>query len=272
MSEGDDGPQLVVGRHPVREALEAGEAIERLLIAEGAQAHGTLADILRMAVAAGVPVQHVPRAALDRVVAGNLAGRHQGVVAWAAAYRYADLAEILARAIRAGEPPFVLLLDSIQDVHNVGALLRSAEAAGVHGVVLSDRYGAGISAAVRKTSAGAAAHLAVARADLPEAMDALGARGVGIAGLAADGAVPYDRADLAGPLAIAVGGEQRGLRPAVRRRCHFLLRLPMRGRVTSLNAGVAGSIALYEALRQRLAAREVSPGAAAAFDTEGPDD
>jgi 23S rRNA (guanosine2251-2'-O)-methyltransferase len=186
--------------------------------------------------------------------------RHQGVVAYLGGYRYRDLAEILARAIRLGEPPFVLVLDALQDVHNLGALLRSAEAAAVHGVVLSDRHGAGVTAAVRKASSGAVAHLAVARIDLSVALDDLRAHGVRLVGLTADGDPTYDQADLSGPLALVVGGEERGLSPAVSRRCHVLVRLPMHGRVASLNAGVAGSIALYEALRQRRRPVVAPPG------------
>lgn len=256
--------QVLYGRHPVLEALAAGEPLERVLVARGASSRGALAGILAAAREAGVPVQHVPTAVLDRAVAGMGSARHQGVVALGGGYRYADLAEILARAVRAGQPPFVLVLDALQDVHNLGALLRSAEAVGVHGVVLPDHQGAGVTAAVRKSSAGAVTHLAVARADLAAALDDLIARGLTVVGLAAEGAVAYDRADLAGPLALVVGGEGRGLRPMVRRRCRWLVGLPMRGRVSSLNASVAGSVVLYEALRQRAVA-----AAASGFDSVG---
>jgi 23S rRNA (guanosine2251-2'-O)-methyltransferase len=242
---------VIYGRHPVLEALEAGESLSRVLVAEGALPQGTLAKVLAAARAAGVPVKHVPRAALERALSGEARAHHQGVLAYVSSFTYTDLAEILASAIRRAEPPLVLVLDSVQDVHNLGSLLRSAEAAGAHGVVLGDRHGAGVTAAVRKASAGAVAHLAVARADLATALDDLAAHGLRVVGLLAEGEVAYDRADLAGPLALVVGGEDRGLSAAVARRCQVVVCLPMAGHVGSLNAAVAGSIVLYEALRQR---------------------
>lgn len=246
---------LIYGRHPVLEALEAGEAVSEIFLDAGAREHALLAKIQRQARAAGIPVKRVPGPALDRLAAGagRAAPRHQGVVARLAEFRYADLNEILARGLRRGEPAFILALDALQDVHNLGNLLRSAEAAGVDGVLLATRHGAGISAAVRKASAGAVAHLAVARLELPPALDALAARGIRVVGLDEAAGDAPGAVDLAGPLALVVGAEERGISEAVRRRCAGFLRLPMRGRVASLNAGVAGSIALYEALRQRSA-------------------
>ena len=242
---------LIYGRNPVYEALQAGETIDELLVAEGVQAAGRLGQALALARRAGIPVRHVPRAALDRAVAGHGSGSHQGVVARTPGFAYQDLADILAVAIRRQEPPFVLALDAVQDVHNLGSLVRTAEAVGVHGVVLADRESAGVSPAVRKASAGAVAHLPVARADLATALDDLRARGVAVVGLDVAGDVDVYDADLGGPLAVVVGGEARGLRQAVARRCDRLVALPMHGHVGSLNAAVAGSVVLYEALRQR---------------------
>ncbi len=258
-------PDLIYGRRPVLEALAAGEAISEIHVAKGVRAQDALGQILHRARTAGIPVKHVPREALDRLVAGpgrrelmgtggDAPGRggvnHQGVVALVGDFVYSDLASILAIGIRRGEPTFILALDTVQDVHNLGNLLRTAEAVGVHGVLLPERGAIGVTGAVRKASAGAAAHLAVARVDLVAALDALRARGVRVIGLDAEGAVDLAAA-LGGPLALVVGGEARGLRPSVARRCDELLRLPMRGQVASLNAGVAGSVVLYEALRQR---------------------
>ena len=249
---------IIYGRNPVLEALRAGEPLEEIRVAQGAKTRGQLGEIARLARDTGVHLTWVPRSALDRMMAeaGPAApgggGNHQGVLALASDFAYHDVAEILAAAIRAGEPPLVLVLDQIQDVHNLGSLIRSAEAAGAHGVIIPERKAAGVTPAVRKASAGAVAHLPVARLDLVDALDQLREQGVRVAGLDEDGSVDYTGADLRGPLALVVGGEARGLTKAVARRCDALLRLPMRGRVESLNAAVAGSIVLYEALRQRV--------------------
>lgn len=244
-----DAASIVYGRHPVREALRAGEALTEVVIADGA--HGEIvAQIARLARAQGVAVRHVPRAAVDRLAGGTV---HQGVVARVAGATYVDVDEILAVAIRRGEPPFVLVLDQVQDVHNLGTLIRTAEAAGMHGLVLADRLAVGVTAAVRKASGGAVAHLAVARTDLAEALDTLKAAGLRVVGLAMDGEVDWSAADLTGPLAIVVGSEGRGMRAAVERRCDVRVRLPMRGQVASLNAAVAGAVLVYESVRQRAA-------------------
>ena len=247
------GPDLIIGRHPVLEALRAGERLDEILLAAGAKREGALAEIARRAKAAGVPLKTLPRPQLDRRVAQAMgrSANHQGVVARYGGFRYADVAEILAEGIRRGAPALILALDTIQDVHNLGSLIRSAEAAGAHGLLLGAARGAGVSAAVRKASAGAVAHQRVARVDLPQALDDLKQRGIAVFGLAAEAEVEHWEADLSGPMVLVVGGEARGLRPVVSRRCDALIRLPMRGRVDSLNAGVAGSIVLYEALRQR---------------------
>jgi len=196
-------------------------------------------------------VKWVPRVALDRAVAGAGSRNHQGVVALTSAFAYRDLAEILAVSVRRDEAPFILALDQIQDVQNLGSLIRTAVAVGVHGVLIPERRAAGISAAVRKASAGAVAHAAVARVDLLQALDALRGRGVQVVGLDGAADLEYPACDLAGPLALVVGGEAHGLRRVVARRCDSLVRLPMTGPLESLNAGVAGSVVLYEALRQR---------------------
>ncbi len=244
-------PELVYGRLPVLEALRAGEPLLELLVAEGAAAQGPLGEALALARQAGVPIRRLRRPALDRQVAGAGSGNHQGVVALLGAFAYSDLDTILARAIRADEPPWLLALDEVQDVHNLGSLLRSAEAVGVHGVLLGEHRAAGVTAAVRKASAGAVAWLAVARVDLAAALDSLRARGLAVVGLDQAGDAPYAQLDLAGPLVLVVGGEGRGLTKAIHRRCDSLVALPMHGHVASLNVAVAGSVVLYEALRQR---------------------
>ena len=195
---------------------------------------------------------HLARKSAAVLRRGSL--NHQGVIARYAGYAYADLNEILARAIKANEPAFILVLDVVQDVQNLGSLIRSAEAVGAHGVLIADRGAAGVTPAVRKASAGAVAHMAIARLDLVEALDQLKARGVTVCGLDGSGDRAPWECDLKVPLACVVGSEGRGQRDVISRRCDQLLGLPMRGQLGSLNASVAGSILLYEVQRQRGAA------------------
>ncbi|MGD8625359.1 MAG: 23S rRNA (guanosine(2251)-2'-O)-methyltransferase RlmB [Anaerolineae bacterium] len=242
---------IIYGRQPVRETLRAGRRqVYKLIVARGIQSTGVVGEILSLARAAGTSVQEVERQALDKV--GGEAN-HQGLAAEVSAYPYADLADLLQAAHAAGEAPFLLLLDHLKDPQNLGSLLRSAEAAGVHGVVLPHRRAAGVTPAAVRASAGAAEHLRVAQVtNLVRAMEALKERDVWLAGLEAlPEAQLYTQADLTGPLGLVVGSEGGGLARLVRERCDFLIKLPMYGRVESLNASVAGAVALYEARRQR---------------------
>lgn len=241
--------ERLYGRQAVREALRAGRrrAI-RLLLAEGVRETGIIAEIMALAEKAGCAVQRVERRELDR-----LGVKHQGVVLEASPYPYADLAAILALAEQRGEPPLLLVLDHLEDPRNVGALLRTAEAAGVHGAVLPKRRSAAITPAASDASAGAVEHLLVAQVtNLARTLSELKQAGLWVAGLESlPEAQPYDTVDLSGPLALVVGSEGRGLSRLVRERCDWLLKLPMLGRVGSLNAAVAGSIVLYWVVRCR---------------------
>jgi len=242
--------ETLYGRNAVYESLRAGRRqFYRFLIAEAVRAADVVGDILALANDRGVPVERVPRRRLDWLGQVN----HQGVALEAEEYPYADLDEILVEAQRRGEPPFLLLLDLLQDPQNLGSLLRTAEAVGVHGVVIQRRRAAGITPAVVNTSAGAVEHLRVARVtNLSDAIARLKARDVWVVGLeAVRGAQRYDQVDLSGPLALVVGSEGKGLRRLVQERCDLVVYLPMMGKVTSLNAAVAGSVVLYEAWRQR---------------------
>jgi len=239
--------EILYGRNAVLEALRAGKPIAKILLAERARAKGTLAEIIALARSRGVPIQRVERKELDKI-----ADRHQGVVAEASEYEYASLEEILTAATERGEKPFLLILDCLQDVQNFGSLLRTAEAVGVHGVIIPKRRAVKVTAAVRKASAGAVEHLRIARvANLTRTIAALKERGLWVIGLDMAGERSYDEVDLDMPLAIVVGGEGQGLSRLVRENCDFLVRLPMRGQVGSLNAAAAGSIVLYEAWRKR---------------------
>ena len=243
-------PDVIFGRNPVLEALKAEHAISKILIAQGVTLSGPLGQIVRLARERDIATQFLPRQALD-----SLAGtsRHQGVVARTEPFQYAGLDDVLAVARERDEPPFVLLLDHIQDVHNLGPLLRTSEAVGVHGVLIPGDRAVGITAAVRKTSAGAVEHLKIAQVpNLARAMDRLKKAGLWLVGLhKIEAAEDFLSADLTGALGIVVGAEGQGLSRLVRESCDRLIRLPMRGRVDSLNASIAGSIVLYEVMKQR---------------------
>ena len=246
--------ETLYGRNAVCESLLAGRRnFYNLTLADSVQETDIINRILFLAKQAGVPVTRVKRRDLNRL--GDV--HHQGVALDASEYPYSALDDLLAVARSRDEPSLFLLLDLLQDPQNVGSLLRTAEAVGVHGVVIQQRRAVGITPAAVNGSAGAAEHLLVAQVtNLVNTIGQLKGSDVWVAGLeAARGAQRYDQADLGGPLALVVGSEGKGLRRLVRERCDFLVELPMRGNVTSLNAAVAGSVMLYEVLRQRQAAQ-----------------
>jgi 23S rRNA (guanosine2251-2'-O)-methyltransferase len=198
---------LIYGRHPVLEALRAGEAVQRILVAKGTQTSGPLADILSLAQQRNVRVIWVDRRELDK-----LGGVHQGVAAEVQAHRYAEVDDILALAQTRNEAPLILALDAIQDVHNLGSLLRTADAVGAHGVILPSHRGAGVTPAVRKASAGAVAHLPIAQVtNLTRTLESLKKEGVWVIGLDMTGKQAYDEYDWRGGTALVVGSEGRGL-------------------------------------------------------------
>jgi 23S rRNA (guanosine2251-2'-O)-methyltransferase len=246
--------ETLYGRNPVCESLRAGRrAFYRLTLAEGMRETAVLDDILYLAEQHDVPVTYTDRRELDRF--GNF--NHQGVVLETSEYPYSTLEDLLDAADARDAPPLLLLLDLLKDPHNVGALLRTAEAVGAHGAVIQRRRAVDVTPAVVHTSAGAVEHLPVAQVtNLGRAIAWLKEQRLWVVGLEAlREAEPYDQADLTGPLAVVVGSEGQGMRRLVRERCDFLVRLPMRGRISSLNASVAGSVLLYETLRQRRSVR-----------------
>jgi len=236
------------GRHPVAEALRAG-TVRRILIATGREPSAVIRDIRALASEKAVPVKDVPTAEIARVAPGQ---NTQGVVAEIEGPRLTAVRDLLSDL---GPSPLLLALDQVQDPHNLGALLRTADAAGVAGVILPERRSAPLSGVVAKTSAGTMSRLAIAEApNLARALDEVRKRGIWTVGL--DGTAQqalYD-VDLTVPLLLVIGGEGEGLRRLTRERCDFLVHLPMFGHVESLNASVAGSIAMYEVVRQRVAA------------------
>ena len=241
-------PEYIWGRNPVLETLHASRRVRRILLAEG-QRESSIAEIVQEAERQQVPVELVPRTRLDQLSKGAV---HQGCVAQVDERTYVDVEEILAHAQRKNEPPFLLILDAIQDVNNLGSLLRTAEAAGVHGVIIPEHRAAEINATVVKTSAGATEYLLIAQeTNLTRVIETLKKQQVWVIGLAGEGRTLYTQANLTGPLALVVGNEGKGISRLVREHCDLLIQLPMLGHINSLNAAVAGSIALYEALRQR---------------------
>lgn len=240
----------------MRECLRARRrTFYRLVLAEGVRNSGIVAELVHLAGALSVPVQEVSRGQLDRLKA-----IHQGVALEVSGYPYVSLESILEHVRQSGEAPFLLALDHVQDVHNLGALLRSAEAVGVHGVIIPERRAACVTPAVVSTSAGASEHMRVAQVvNLVRCLEALKARGVWIVGLDnCPTARAYDQVDLAIPLVLLVGAEGEGLSQLARRSCDLLIRLPMRGQIGSLNTSVAGGVALYAVLAARRRQAEVT--------------
>jgi 23S rRNA (guanosine2251-2'-O)-methyltransferase len=243
----DPGEELVGGRRPVEEAFVARRSAIRLLVVP--QRRQALERLVLHATSLRIPIVEVEGGTLTAIAGFD---GHQGIALIVGPRRFASLDEILARSIERGEPPFVLVLDSLEDPQNVGTLLRSAEAAGIHGVVFPTRRQAPLSPAAIKASAGAVEHLLLCPVDdLAGALSDLRIRGLRVAGAEAGAPLTARQSDLRGPLAIVVGSEGQGLSPAVRRRCDFVVRIPMRGAIGSLNAAVAGSVLLFEAVAQR---------------------
>jgi 23S rRNA (guanosine2251-2'-O)-methyltransferase len=241
--------EYIYSRNAVYESLRARRReVLRVQIAQGAEEKGRLAEILRLCQERRIPVERAPRAQLDK-----LHMDHQGIVAEVGAYPYADVVEILEAAQARNEPPFVLILDSLQDPQNFGSLLRTAETVGVHGVLIPLAHTVEVTPAVVNASSGASEHLRVARTNLSQAMEALKDSDVWILGLDQDGQILSESSNrlLSGALALVVGSEGEGLRELTRKKCDAVMRLPMRGQIESLNAAVAGSVALYLAYLAR---------------------
>ena len=239
--------ELLYGRNAVREALRAGKRVRRLLIAQGAERDEAVAEAILLAQRLGLAPELVARDRLD-----SLAPDNQGLVAVASPYEYASWGALLEQFRGAKQPPAVLMLDTLQDPQNLGTLLRTSEALGVDAVVLPKRRSVHVTPAVVRSSSGAVEHMAVARVpNLVRAAQDLKEVGFWIAGIDMDGERPYWDLDMSGPTALVLGGEDHGIGPLMKENCDFVVRLPMSGRVNSLNAAMAGSVVLYEMARQR---------------------
>lgn len=238
----------IEGRNAVSEALRAGKPIDRLFIQDHCQ-DGPVLTIKRLARAKDIPVKYVEKERLDQL---SETGRHQGVIAYAAAYEYAQVEDMLAAAQEKGEPPFLILLDEIEDPHNLGAIIRTANLAGAHGVIIPKDRAAGLTATVARTSAGALNYTPVARVtNLAKTMKELKKQGMWFVCADMDGTSMYDL-DLKGSIGLVIGNEGEGVGRLVKETCDFTASIPMKGDIDSLNASVAAGVLAYEIVRQRL--------------------
>ena len=244
----NDREDLIEGRNAVTEALRAGRSIDKIYIAKG-EVDKALGHIASKARDMGVVVVESDRRKLDAMSATHA---HQGVIALAAVREYSSIDDILRIAEDRGEAPFVIVCDEISDPHNLGAIIRTAECVGAHGIIIPKRRSAGLTSIVGKTSAGAAEHMAVARvANLPTAIKELKSRGLWIYGTAAEAQSGMWETNLTGPICLVIGSEGDGMGRLVTENCDFLISIPMKGKVNSLNASAAAAVVMYEILRQR---------------------
>ena len=240
--------EFVAGRNSVAEALRSGRSINKILVAKGDR-QGSIREIIGKARDQGIVVQETDPAKLDQLATGV---RHQGILALLAPVPYVDVGDILHNAAAHGEIPFLVLLEELEDPHNVGAIMRTADAAGVHGLLLPKRRTSPITATVAKTSAGAVEYVPVARiGNVVQTLKELKKQGFWIIGADMDGSQNYYNADLTGPVVVVVGSEGKGMGRLTKEACDVLVRIPMKGKIGSLNASVACSLLLYEVLRQR---------------------
>ena len=242
---------LIFGRNAVTELLKSGRSVNKIFIADGSR-DGSVQKIFALAKTAGVVVEFVKRDKLDRLCDG----RHQGVAAVAAAVDYSTVEEILALAESKGEPPFVVLLDELEDPQNFGAILRTAEAVGVHGVIIPKRRSVQLNATVFKTSAGAAEYVKVAQVtNVAQTLKNLRGRGLKVVGSDMGAAVDFRLADLSGAIVLIIGNEGKGMRRLTRENCDLLIKIPMVGKINSLNASAAGAVLMYEIFNRRCRAQ-----------------
>ncbi|TMW70008.1 23S rRNA (guanosine(2251)-2'-O)-methyltransferase RlmB [Alteribacter natronophilus] len=245
MSERQD---YIAGKNPVIEALKAKRPVNKIWVAEGSQ-KGQMNKVTELAKTMKVNVQFVPKRKIDQMTGGT---QHQGVVAQVAAYEYSDMDDLFAAAEKSGEAPLFLLLDELEDPHNLGSILRTADAVGAHGVIVPKRRSVGLTQTVAKASTGAIEHIPVARVtNLARTMDELKDRGLWFVGTDASGKEDYRQTDFTMPTGLVIGSEGKGLSRLVKEKCDFLVRIPMAGHVTSLNASVAAALLMYEVYRRR---------------------
>ena len=248
MDNRNDHTLMIEGRNAVIEAYRSGRTVDKLFVLDGCQA-GPVRTIVREAKKHGSLISFVSRERLNQL---TQTGKHQGVIAYAAAYDYSDIEDMFRLASEKGEDPFLILLDGIEDPHNLGAIIRTANVAGAHGVIIPKRRAVGLTATVAKTSAGALNYTPVAKVtNLAKTIDELKEKGMWFVCADMDGEMMYDL-NLTGPVGLVIGNEGEGVSRLVREKCDFIAGIPMKGEITSLNASVAGGILAYEIVRQRL--------------------
>lgn len=248
----NDNNELIYGRNSVMEALKSDTPINRLLVLKE-EISGSLKAIVAMASEKGILITYQDRKKLDQLCDK---GNHQGVAAYIAAAAYVEPEEILERAKALGEAPFVIILDEIQDPHNLGAIIRTADAVGAHGIILPKRRSCPLTGVVAKTSAGAVSYVPVARVtNIPSTIDYLKEQGLWIAGTDLDGDTEFFNADFKGPIGLVIGSEGHGMGKLTRSKCDFVVTIPMKGSVTSLNASVAAGVVMYEVYKQHRGGR-----------------
>lgn len=239
--------QYIVGRNPVLEVLKSEKEIEKILVIKG-ELKGSINKIIGIAKDRNIIIQQVNKNKLDQISQGNA---HQGVAALSSPYNYSSIDEILGKAKKLNQPPFVIILDSIEDPHNLGAIIRTAECGGVHGIIISKRRSAHVTQTVYKSSAGAVEHMPIAKVNnISDTIDELKEKGLWIYGAHVDGEDYYFNTELKGSIALVIGSEGKGISRLVKEKCDFLLKIPMFGRISSLNASNAASILIYEVVRQ----------------------
>lgn len=241
--------EIIQGKNPVVEALKTGRPISKVVLAWGGELQSGVAEIMHLARSREIPVEFVDRRIIDRLA---VISSHQGVIAYTSVKEYNSLEDLLAVSQQKKEPALYCILDGIEDPYNLGAIIRTAEASGTHGLVTRARRAVGLTATVAKASAGAVEYVPVARVpNISQAMLALKKNDVWVVGIDQAGEIPYAKVDFTLPTAIVIGGEGKGLSDLVKKRCDYLASIPMRGKITSLNASVAAALVLYEAFRQR---------------------
>lgn len=240
--------EIIYGKNPVLEALRSGRELNKIWIAEGSKPQAVQA-IYDEAKKKGVIIHQVPRSKIDQATGTK---NHQGIMAFIAAYTYVELEDLLERASRSGKPPVLVMLDGLEDPHNLGSILRSADASGVDGVIIPKRRAVGLTNVVAKSSAGAIEYVPVCRVNnLGQVIDLLKQKGYWVIGADASANTDYRAADYTSPVVLVTGSEGKGISRLIREKCDILVKLPMVGHVTSLNAGVATALLMYEVLRQR---------------------
>lgn len=245
----DNQDDRLEGRNPVIEALKSGRPINKILISKGAR-EGSINQIIALAREKGIVVQDVERLRLDSIATTKA---HQGVIAYVSVKSYVEVDDILSIADSKGEKPFLVILDEVADPHNLGSIIRTADATGVHGVIIPKRRAAGLTPAVSKASAGAVEYVPVARvANLVQTIEYLKKRNIWVVGADSSGEKAFYESDLTGAIALVIGSEGEGIGRLIREKCDFLINIPMKGRISSLNAAVAGAVVMYEISRQRM--------------------